>query len=230
MKLDASATVSKTSETIPGATPGTKLSGGYTSQSFHEIGVFALNDHWSVAMINNTIKNSAANIDLQDTVATGVEWTLVPFRKTETKEIAFRVGPEASFLNLGSANSLGHLSEKSIIAFAQIYFYWVTLQDRLTFTSNVGLSKNLTYRQYYNAAVSGSASFQATRFLSFNVTGSYSYQPKSLSFPQNPDYSNPIKSSFLTGQAGKSFSFSYGVVVTLGNTTLKQRYRRWLNQ
>jgi hypothetical protein len=181
-------------------------------------------------VINTYSKNKGANVNFRDDVQTGVEWTLVPFRTTQNRELAFRVGPQYTNLTLGQANDLGHLQESYMSAFAQIYFYWVAMGDKLQSSLTSTTTDNLQHTNYYKETLSGTLKYQITSTFSINGSAAYIFEPRSMTFPANPNFSNPLQSTFLTDAPGSSHSVTIGVTGNLGAILRHLRDRRWTAQ
>jgi len=113
-------------------------------------------------------------------------------------------------------------------AFAQIYFYWVTNQDKITLKVGATGSQNLKYTDRYTVDLNGLINFQITRSVGVNASVTYGYSPASMTYPKEPDFSNSLQTAFLSGgQSGASLSYLMGVNLRLGNSLRKIRDRRW---
>jgi hypothetical protein len=225
-KVDLTASAAYTGEAVPSGTGG-QISAHDLAESASGMVVYSVATNWSVAVINNTIKNTGANVKLHNDIDTGVEWTLVPFRTTQNRELAFRVGPEFTTLSLAQANDLGHLQEKYMSAFAQIYFYWVALGDKLTSSLSSTTTDDLQHSNYYKTTVTGTLGYQFNSVLGVTGSANYIFEPRSITYPANPNFTNPLQSTFLTDQPGGGYSYSVTLNIKLGNAIRKIRDRRW---
>ena len=199
------------------------------TNGFNGLFVYSMAKHWSVAVIQAANVDKTSNIDLQTNTSAGLEWSLVPFRSTQNKELAFRVGTTYNTLELGKNNAMGNISEQYFSAFAKIYFYWVFADSRVSLTTNAGFSQNLKYNGYEQYSAGSTLSYQVTRAVRLNFIGSFSYTQKSLTYPGTPDLSNALKVQQMNGQAGSNMTFQVGLDFTIGNTLRKARDRRWAN-
>lgn len=182
---------------------------------------------WSVAVFNMMSSDPNSNIDASTTTGAGIEYTAVPFRVTENRELAFRVGGNFNTLNLGQANGLGHVSEQYASVFAKIYFYWVLNQSKFSIKTTAGIEQNLKYRGYEKFNVDGTLGYQINKATKLTASAKYSYTANSLTYPLNPDLSNALQVSQMSGVAGKALNMSLGLEFTIGNIKRKTRDRRW---
>lgn len=227
VRLIVASAIGSTKYTVP-SEDGT-LSASNNTTAVGVTGAYSVRKRWSVALLGKYTKAPGQNIEADRETDAGIEWTLVPYRTTETREVYVRFGGGLRDLNLASENELGFDREQYALIFAQVYANWIFLQSKAKFSlsgSVVNYPKFAGYQVY-----SGSSSFFYQVTPAIQLSGSYSaaYQKKSLTYPKAPDYSNPIQSSFLTGAPGVSTSFSFGVNVTIGNSLRKSRDRRWSN-
>ncbi len=222
-RVNLSAYQNKT--TIPTETG--PLTGKNTEVYGSAIGFYSFKKRWSVALAVSEYAAPAQNVSGEQEAAVGVEWNLVPYRINETREIYFRVGTGLRDLDLELQNDLGFNRETYHFLFAQVYANWALLNSK----ANISISGSSTlyskYMDYSRIRGSVNASYQITRAI--RISGGYnlSFSKKSLTFPQSPDYSNPINSMYLGGAAGVSTGFNIGVSVTLGNSLKRTRDRRW---
>jgi hypothetical protein len=210
---------------IPSST-GT-VSGDASVQGLNSILVYSMARRWSVAAINHVHVDPVSNVDLSMSNGAGVEWTLVPFRSTENKELAFRVGGAHQVLKLGEINDLGNIEEQYFTAFAKVYFFWTLNEGKTVIKLNAGIDQNLKYSGYQNYTFGSTFTFQLNRTTRLNLGGTYSYAAKTLTYPLNPDLSNPVNVQFMHGQAGRNLNLNIGLNVTIGNSLRKTRDRRW---
>jgi len=225
-KVDVTGSVSVSKMSLPNGTGGT-LSGSDTQKNFSGLTVYSFTKDWSVAVVNTATIDPGANIRLQNTTQTGVEWILIPFRTTENHELAFRVGPQYTTLNLYTPNILNHVNENYLGVFAQVYLYWVTFRDKLMIGLSGTGTENIQHTNFYQATFAASATYQVNSIIGFTGQASYLIDPQSITFPGNPNYSNPLQSLFLSGQPGSTSNFSFSMNLTLGNSRWKKRDRRW---
>ena len=225
-KLKLTGRVSLNSVKTPDGSGG-QLSGTVSQNSYSAVAVYSLSQKWSVAVINTTWSDPASSIENKSRTQLGIEWTLVPFRTTENKELAFRIGNDLNYLTLSQPNDLDHLREKYMGAFAQIYFYWVTNENRITLDATADVRHNYKYPERYQLNLTGSLRYQITKALAVNGMLQYNFNPFSMTYPKEPDYSNPLQSQFLGGSSGSSFFYQVGVDLRLGNSWKKMRDRRW---
>jgi hypothetical protein len=185
------------------------------------------NRRWNVAVIQSESVDKNSNIDLSSKTQLGFEWILVPFRTTENKELAFRVGVGQNFLKLGEQNMRGNISENYMSAFAKIYFFWVLKDSKITLKANAGINQNLGMSGYERFNLGGSINYQVSKSVRLSLDGNYSYSRKSLTYPSSPDLSNPLLVQQMSGQVGKRLGMTVGISYTIGNTLRKNRDRRW---
>ena len=208
--------------TTSGYLSNTSITNGYNG-----LFVYSMAKHWSVAVIQGGNVDKTSNIDLQTNTSAGLEWSLVPFRSTQNKELAFRVGTTYNTLALEKNNDMGHMSEQYFSAFAKIYFYWVFSDSKVSLALNTGISQNLKYNGYEQYSAGGTLSYQVNRAVRLNFIGGYTYTQKSLTYPGTPDLSNALQVQQMNGQAGGNMSFQVGLDFTVGNSLRKTRDRRW---
>ena len=228
VKIDVNGVISINSMTLPDGTGGS-ISGQDKDNIFTELFVYTLSKNWSVAVINTSVTETGSNLSKLNELQVGVEWTLVPFRTTENKELSFRLGPEYKTFSLRQPNDLNNTQEKIFGLFAKIYFYWVVLQDKITMSLNAGYDAKFKYKGYDTKSLSASFNYQITRTIGFNASIGYQFSQKSLTYPAKPDFSNPLQSLFLSGQPGSSINYSMGINLRIGNSLRHTRNRRWAN-
>jgi hypothetical protein len=240
-KVDLQASDSYTSESISNS----QISGTATDakQKYSGLVVYTLNADpitaekhksgaWSVAVLNTFTTDSGSNIASMNTTQAGIEWTLVPFRTTQNHEIAFRVGPEYTSLNLKQPNDLDHLREAYFGAFAKIYYYTVAAHGSLISSVSAGIDRNFKYadRSTVSAAASLSYYVNKSKTIALNGTISRSFAKKETLYYPGPNATpstNFLQGVFQTGQAGGVATYSVGVSLNLGNSAKKIRDRRW---
>jgi hypothetical protein len=225
-KIDLTGRYTSTSMSLPSGNGG-NITATDRDYGINSIEVYSFSKHWNVAVLETTSADPGSNIHSLDAISTGVEWTLVPFRTSENKELAFRVGPSFSKLNLEAPNALNHLDERYLGAFSQIYFYWVGFGDRIQGSTSASYNENFKYKSYDSYSVNGSLTYNFNSIFSLTASIVYSDSPRSITFPGNPNYSNPLQSLFLSGQPGSSVSYIFGFNAKLGNSVRKARDRRW---
>jgi|GEM_PF-3743047 len=188
---------------------------------------------WSVAVFNSNTTESGANIRNLNSTLAGIEWTLVPFRTTQNKELAFRIGPEYNSLQLYRPNDLGHMDEQFWRVLAKIYYYWVVFEDRLNLTVGASAEGNLTYWDRSTWSLNGQATYQVSRALSVSAGMKRVFSDNPMLWYPDPSQgagsSNPLQGAFQTGQPGGQMTVNVGISVLLGNSIKKQRDRRWAN-
>jgi len=216
----------KTSQSLPDGSGG-HITGHDTVKVYTGLAVYSLSKNWSVAVANTSVTDPGSNVQFANVLDSGVEWTLVPFRTTENRELAIRVGPEYGTGTLLQPNVYDHLTEAYLGAFVQVYFYWVTHQDKLIFSGSVTDTQNFNLKADNRILVNGSIKYEVNRVLGFRVGANYTYKPVSLTYPGNPDYSNPLRTMFLSGQPGRSLSYNASISFTFGNSKKKSSDRRW---
>lgn len=224
-KADLSGYYSYKKITIP--TSSGTVSGDAAVEGLNSILVYSMTRRWNVAAINSIHVDPVSNVELNMSNGAGIEWTLVPFRSTENKEIAFRVGSEFNTLRLGTANDLGNVEERYLSAFAKVYFFWTLNDGKTAIKLNAGIDQNLKYNGYQNYSFGSNFTFQLNRTTRLNIGGQYSYAAKTLTYPMTPDLSNPVNVQFMRGQAGRNLNLQIGLNVTIGNSLRKSRDRRW---
>jgi hypothetical protein len=203
------------------------LSAQVPTQSLRALAVYSLSHRWSVAVIPRWSSDRVSNVNRKEEVATGIEYSLVPFRTTENHEISFRVGPRYTALHLATENDFGNVDESLVSAFAQIYLYWLFQDGKWGYTLVGAAEKYFNYGGVYGAGAYTSLSYQLNAVTRVGLSGAVNYYPKSLTYPRAPDFSNPILVSSMKGQAGRSTFFQIDLAMTIGNSRLKIRDRRW---
>lgn len=230
LKVDLDA--SQTASSVPDGLGGKIKSGSKTlSGSLLTVYSFGNADslkpkRWNLVMIGSSSTEPASNIKTRNYAQTGMQYTLVPFRIDENRELRFQLGGVGSDLKLLSPNGRGKTQEKYFSAFSQLYLYWLFSGNKASVESSVNASKNLKYPGHYNFGTYLSFSYQLTDAISFHTSGNYNYAAKSLSYPGHPDYTNPTQTQYLGGNSGGDFFIEAGIRVTLLNSTLFTQDRR----
>lgn len=225
-KVDVTGAFSDNSITEPDGEGG-RITGYARTAASSFTTIYQISDHWDVAVLSNGSESPSSNINYQDTTMLGTEWALVPFRETQNKELSLRVAPEYVTMNLEEPNYLGHTSEHFLGVMAQIYCYWVTFGDKLILSANATAVEGFKYSRNYNLSTAVSARYQVNRAIGFFGSVMYSDQPTNLTYPGNPDFSNPLQTQFLNGAPGRSVYYSLGVQFSIGNVSRFNKDRRW---
>lgn len=181
---------------------------------------------WNVVLTGTESSSVSSNIQEARSISAKMEYTLVPFRIDQDHEFRFQLGAVSNSLRLVDPNDRGNVSEKTMSALAQLYLYWLLDQNKVSISTNLSASKNLTYRGYASYGATLSFQYQITPAIRFTTGGSYNYVTRSLSYPATPDYSNPAQTQYLGGSAGANYSLNIGLGITLFNGLLHQRDRR----
>lgn len=186
---------------------------------------------WNLVMIGSTNTDPASNVQIRKLVTSAVEYTLVPFRIDENRELRFQLGGAGSDLKLLSPNGRGNTQEKYVSAFTQIYLYWLFAGNKEnvnppSIETSLNASKNLRFAGHYNFGASVSFNYPITKKISFHTSGNYNYSAKSLSYPGRADYTNPAQTQYLSGNSGGDFFIEAGIHITLLNPTLFGQDRR----
>lgn len=189
--------------------------------------VWSFSKKWSAAVIVEGGSDPGSNIRSLNEIQTGVEWSLVPFRINENRELLFRVGVSAKSLALNEMNVNGNVKEKFMNAFANIYMYWLFWEGKATVSVNARARTNLKYRGFESYSAGTNFRFQLTKTLDINGGASYGFTAKSITFPAKPDYSNPLQFQLIGNQPGGSLSMNFGFGLTIGNGLKRARDRRW---
>lgn len=217
----------------PGVDPLTEKARSYDdtniSASTRLVGVRNIAKRVSFALIFNGSRNPGANVNFRSDVGAGIEWTLVPFRNSETVEVAVRGGIDQSHYALSDPNDLGNTTENVTTGFLILQSYFSMYEGKIVLTLGGYLIQNFTYQNYGHRGVYGDVTYNVSSNTAFVVRGNYGRQEKSLSFPAVVDYQNPAANAFLSGQPGGQTSMSIGINFTFGNAILRQRDRRWSN-
>ncbi|MBS1961968.1 MAG: hypothetical protein JST04_07115 [Bdellovibrionales bacterium] len=225
VRLIAGTDYSTTSTTVP--TDAGSISAKNTGFDAYGVAAFSFRKRWSAALVGKTARNPGQNIKADNEIAAGLEWDLVPYRTTETREVYVRVGGGLEDLKLFSENDLGYANHQYAMIFAQMYANWMFADSKAKFSLSGNVTTFPKFKGYEKYGTSSSLYYQITPAIQVNGSYSLNYQKKSLTFPKNPDYTNPLQSMYLSGAPGVSSSFSFGINVTLGNSLRKSRDRRW---
>lgn len=188
---------------------------------------FGKNRKWSIALIGMNQQNPGANIKNKLQVGTGMEWNLVPYRKNENHQFMFRFGGMRANLNLDRPNDLGFTRDQFTSAFVQFSTYWLLAQNKLSITASSFYTQNLKYTDYNAIHLNASTGYQISKSLRLTWNIGYQYQKKSITFPNSPDFSNPLQSTLLSGAPGRTIHQSIGVTINIGNNIGRIRDLRW---
>lgn len=194
-------------------------------------GLYSFDAHkkWSVAIITDHSAAAGANIKASHSYETGVEYILVPFLTNQPHQISIRSGSAWNQIELVKPNSLNHLQENMVSAFAQIIYINEFLKGKMNLTANAkvmafpGLQN---FNQYSGGAI---VSYRLSRRVVLNATANYQQMKKSLTYPSTLDYKNPAQLLFLGSAPGKTYSYTFGAKITLGRTSKRTNDRRWAN-
>ena len=182
---------------------------------------------WSAALIAINQRNPGANITENFQAGAGVEWNVIPYRTTQNHEFMFRMGATRNDMELNLPNKIGFTSDQYSAAFVSFSTYWLLMNQKLSLTASTFYSQNLKYTDYNQIQLNGQAYYTVSKSVRLSWTVGYSYQKNSITYPAVQDYSNPIRSIFLSGAPGRTFSQSFGVVINIGNNSSRLRDRRW---
>ena len=212
--------------TIPGPN-NTKYSASDSSLNTALDGIYQFTKHIDGAVMNNTEQDNGANVRYQEQLGVGAEWCKYCVRTTQTQSFSVRAAIGFMTETLVQANYLGHLGERLPGALAEVNYYWVTDGDKLVLATTASYDQYFKYAKNLTVADSSSATYQVNRALQFNVTAGYEYSPVSMTYPGNPDFSNPLATGFLTNPPGSSYSFTGGIKFTFGPTVNVNNDTRW---
>ncbi len=204
-----------------------KLNGRNVAYDMIVRGVYSIHKRWSVALYGYANRNPGNNVQHMRDVISGVEWLLVPFRRTELKQAHVRAGVGIADVALGQENDLGWKNKTYFFTFANGGIEWPVANNKLT----IGLHGSAYYypefKGYERFSAKSEATYQVTPQIRLQGSYGLEYRKRSLTFPGNPDYSNPLQTMFLRGVPGFASNFSVGIGVTLGNSRRQEADRRW---
>ena len=208
--------------TQPGA-EGETISADNTSASLIILGVYSLtkDKRWNVAVVGVVSTDKGDNLKNGQTLSTGLEYNLVPFRIDQPYEFRVRSFLSRTSDRLVFVNDRGHTSETYDEVSIQLYAYWLLLKDKASLNGHLSADKNLTYSGYYSASANLKFEYQVNHTVSFNVSTRYSFTGKNIRFPGEPDYSNPLATKYLSGYSGGGYYTSVGVSFKLGKGRTK---------
>lgn len=215
------------SQTIPGEDGAIK--GNLFVPEVSVTGVYSLDKsmRWSVAVITEVGSAAGANMKSYERFQTGIEYILVPFLTNQTNQVAIRAGASWNQLSLVNPNSLDHLDEKLMAAFAQIVYVNQFAKGKLNLNANVKATTRPTYKGFNTYSGGATVSYRIGSAVSLNVSGRYQQMKNSLTYPAELDYSNPAQLMFLGDAPGRNFNYSFGIKLMLGRTSKRTNDRRW---
>jgi hypothetical protein len=201
----------------PGA-DGAVISADNFSRWVTVMAVYSLNrsKRWNVAIIGNQSADPGSNLDQARDLSAGLEYNLVPFRVDQPYEFRVRAELTNHRDRLVLVNDRGNTNENYRSASLQLYAYWLLLKDKANVTASLSADKNLSHSGYFSTSAYLSFSYQITRGIRIDSGGSYGYLKKNMRFPAVPDYSNPLRTQYLSGYSGGSYSTSVGLSFTIG--------------
>ncbi len=211
------------------ATADGKLSGNNTAVSSSLRGIYSFHKRWSVAIYGYHYQDPGNNVDGMRDAITGVEWILVPFRQTQLTEAYVRAGTGIADMDLGSKNALGWDRRTYAFLFAYGFVRVPLINNKLTASFRGSAYQYPEFKGYQRFSAMAEATYQVTGQVRLQGSYTLDYRKRSLTFPANPDYSNPLQTSFLRNAPGLSTQFSLGIGITLGNSRRQQEDRRWVD-
>jgi hypothetical protein len=217
------------SETQPGDA-GTKLKASNAQKGFKTIAArsFGKKKRWSFGVISEIHSNRGNNENLTADGATGIEYNVVPYRTTENQELYVRVGTGIREIDLLLENELGHRVHSYHFVYSEVGAYWTLFDSNFIVTATGKAkvySKQPKYSQYGGAV---GLRYRTGSIVTLNANYSFGFQEKSLSFPKNPNYTNPLMTQFLTGSPGRNSSFTIGFLFNIGNAGRFSGDSRWV--
>jgi hypothetical protein len=210
----------------PGAA-GAQVEASNFTKGFSIMTIYSVAKRWSVAVIRTSDSNPGSNIQRDQYQSGGVEWTLVPFRVKETRELAIRTTVGQNNKALLAPNDRGNTEERLAYAFAALRFFWMFDEGRAVVNARASAFTVLSLKGYESYSASLDLGYQILRPIRVSVGLTYGYLKRSLTYPAAPDFSNPYQTTFLGGQPGRSLRFSFGMTATLGNRRRQNEDRRW---
>lgn len=190
-------------------------------------GAYSLAKRWSLALIGFTTSNPGNNVTYMRDAIIGTEWILVPFRKTELREAFVRGAVGVADVRLEQENDLGWKDQTYLFSFLRAGIRWPMLDNKVTLSMSGAGFVYPKFRGYERFEGNGEAVFQVSSQIRLRGSYTLSYRKKSLTYPGNPDLSNPLATMFLRDVPGFANSFSFGVGFTFGNAVRAQADRRW---
>jgi hypothetical protein len=182
---------------------------------------------WSVALYAEFHENSGNNENRNLSRGVALEYILVPYRTTQNKEVYARIGSGMQDLDLLLENDLGHRVHSYHFVFSEVGTYWTLFNSNFVLSARGRVKLNTAYQDYSIFSGNLAAQYKISKVVALNAEYALSYHKKSLNFPKNPNYSNPLQTQFLTGAPGKNTTFSVGISVNIGNGDRKSSDRRW---
>lgn len=197
------------------------------TRGFSAMAIYSVAKRWSVAVIRTSDSNPGSNFTKDQYQSGGVEWTLVPFRANETREVAIRATVGENAKNLLLPNDRGNTSERLAYVYAALRFFWMFDESRAVINARASAFTVLSFSGYESYSASMDLGYQILRPIRITAGVSYGYTRRSLTYPADPDFSNPYQTTFLGGQPGGSLRFSFGMTATIGNRKRQNEDRRW---
>jgi hypothetical protein len=209
-------------------------SGGSLKAKNTNSGAFALGARsfgekrkWSVALYAEFHQNPGNNENREFSRGVALEYILVPYRTTQNQEIYARVGTGMQDLDLLLENDLGHRVHSYHFVFSEVGAYWTLFNSNFVLSARGRVKLNTAFQDYSIFSGNLGAQYKISKIVALNADYALSYHKKSLNFPKNPNYSNPLQTQFLTSAPGKNTTFSIGISVNIGNGERKSSDRRW---
>lgn len=197
---------------------GGKITAGNFAKTAKVLAVYSMtkDKRWSVAIMSSFKGDPGSNLRSGTSIGAGVEYNLVPFRIEKPYEFRVRTNVKQRSDRLVLVNERGNDHEQYSELCFELYTYWMLLQDKASFTGTLGASKNLTFRGYSSLDAGGTFSFQIFKGVHLNANASYSLAKRSINFPGEPDFSNPLQTQFQSGYEGGSFNTTVGLSFDIG--------------
>lgn len=170
---------------------------------------------WNIAIQSQAERNPGSNLG-QSFSGTGFfEYTLIPFRVEQNYEGRVAILVSQYLDELQSENSLNKKYLNYQTLGIRIFAYWQLLQNKASFTTTVKAEQVLIQERFQNAGVSTTFRINLSGRFTATMNASFNYTTRSIRFPKSPDFSNPLRTNFLTGYPGASFSLSTGLQISL---------------
>jgi hypothetical protein len=226
-RFDLNASGTWVSQTIPSATGAVK--GNLFAPDVSVTGIYSVDrkKKWSVAIITDNGAATGANMRNYEGFQAGIEYILVPFLTDQPRQISIRAGASRTQINLVTPNSLDHLNEKLMAAFAQIVYVNQFAQGKMNFSANAKVQFYPGYRGFNQYSGGATVGYRIGRRVVLNGTATYQQMKKSFTYPGTLDYSNPAQLLFLGNAPGRNYTYKFGATLTLGRTSKRVNDRRW---
>ncbi|MEW6057841.1 MAG: hypothetical protein AB1540_14630 [Bdellovibrionota bacterium] len=187
----------------------------------------SLSEHWSVALIVRGTHDPSANWKSRMQAHAGIEYELVPFLTDNgnTLTVSYLIG--ANHERFFHENIEGDLEK--VFATHAMSINFVKVFENVQFNVAAGVASLVNRPRQFAVGGNAGVVFYVTRTLSFQVQGNVGYKRNIVNAPRDENAIDPFLSAIGAGGnvAPLTYSVTFGVKYSLGNTVREQKDVRW---